>query len=51
MKKEMVGKISFRSNMDGEATNSKGVFGGLLALFKNKHFTVTTIFNEGNVLL
>ena len=50
MKKDLLGRISFSNSMDGEATNSKGVSGGL-TLYNNKHFLVTTIYNEGNSLL
>ena len=44
MKKDLVGKISFSNSMDGEATNSEGASGGLLTLFNNKHFLVSTIY-------
>ena len=36
--------------MSGKASNSEGASGGLLTLFKNKHFRVESIFNEGNSL-
>ena len=51
MKKDLVTKISFSNNMDGEATNFEGAFRGLLTFYNNKHFLVTTIYNEGNSLL
>ena len=37
--------------MEGEATNSQSVLGGLLTLFNYKYFKVTSIYNEGNNLL
>lgn len=37
--------------MVGEATNSEGVSRGLLTLFNNKNFKVTSMYNEGNTLL
>ena len=43
MKKELLGKISFSSTMVGEATNTKDVLGGLLTLFDNKQFKVTSM--------
>ena len=45
MKKDLVGKISFSSCMDGEATNAKGASRGLLKIFNHKHFQATTIHN------
>lgn len=51
MKKDLVGKISFCSSMEGHAINVEGASGGLLTLFNHKHFQVTTIHNEGNILL
>ena len=50
MKKDLLGKISFSNNMAGEATNFEGTSGGLLTLFNNKHFKVTSMYNEVNVL-
>ena len=51
MRKEMTGKLSFSSNMSGEATNSEGATDGMLTLFNKKAFHISTILNEGNALL
>ena len=38
MKKEVVSKLSFNSNMFGEASDLKGATGGVLPLYKNKAY-------------
>ena len=50
MKKEMLEKIKFSSNMNGEASNSKGVAGGLLTLYNTKQFKINSLYNDGNIL-
>ena len=51
MKKKTIGKLSFSSNMNGEATNSNGAAGGVLTLYNKKAYQLSTIFNEGNAFL
>ena len=51
MKKEILGKISSSNTMAGKATNSEGASRGLLTLFNNRNFIVSSLYNEGNILL
>ena len=46
MKKDLVGKIYFSNNLDGEVTNFEGASRGFLTLYNNKHFLVTTIYKK-----
>ena len=51
LKKEMVGKLSFNKFMSSEATDSKGAYGGVLMLYNNKAYHISTIYDVGNALL
>ena len=50
MKKEILEKIKFSNNMNGEASDSKSASGGLLNLYNIKKFKINTLYNDGNIL-
>ena len=51
MRKDMVGKLSFNKSMSSEAIDLKGAGGGVLMLYNNKAYQISTIYNACNALL
>ena len=51
MRKGVVGNLSFNKSMSSKATDLEGAIGGVLMLYNNKAYQISTIYNVGNTLL